>query len=102
MASQPEQGKIEPKTIFRHVYGVYPSIAMLAGMQLNVFAPLKDGPMSGARLAEVLDVPQGQQLSVPGVLIVELLRAEITESRVQSALIAAVLGHGLSSFESAA
>jgi hypothetical protein len=35
------------------------------------------------------------------LLIVELLRAEITESRVQSALIA-VLGHGLSSFESAA
>ena len=101
MASQPEQGKIEPKTIFRHVYGVYPSIAMLPGMQLNVFTPLKDGPMSGARLAEVLDVPQDQQLSVPGVLIVELLRAEITESRVQSALIA-VLGHGLSSFESAA
>jgi hypothetical protein len=46
MASQPEQGKIEPKTIFRHVYGVYPSMAMLAGMQLDVFTPLKDGPMS--------------------------------------------------------
>jgi len=31
---------------------------MLAGMQLDVFTPLKDGPMSGARLADALDVPQ--------------------------------------------
>jgi hypothetical protein len=58
MASQTEQATIEPKTIFRHVYGVYPSMAMLAGMQLDVFTPLKDRPMSGARLAEALDVPQ--------------------------------------------
>jgi hypothetical protein len=52
MASQLEHGNIEPKTIFRHAYGVYPLMAMLAGMQLDVFTPLKDGPMSGARLSE--------------------------------------------------
>jgi hypothetical protein len=58
MGSQPEQGKIEPKTIFRHAHGVYPSMAMLAGMELDVFTPLKEGPMSSARLAEALDVAQ--------------------------------------------
>jgi hypothetical protein len=57
MASQPEQGKIEPNTIYRHAYGVYPSMAMLAGMQFDVFTRLKDGPMSGARLAEAGDRP---------------------------------------------
>ncbi|MFQ5828684.1 MAG: methyltransferase dimerization domain-containing protein [Candidatus Methylomirabilia bacterium] len=30
--------------------------AMLAGMQLDVFAPLKDGPMSAERLADALGV----------------------------------------------
>ena len=77
MASQPEQGKIEPKTIFRHVYGVYPSMAMLAGMQLDVFTPLKDGPMSGARLAEALGVPREKLRPLLYALVnAELLRIE--------------------------
>jgi predicted O-methyltransferase YrrM len=77
MASKPEDGKIEPKTIFRHVYGVYPSMAMLAGMQLDVFTPLKDGPMSGARLAEALDVPQEKLRPLLYALVnAELLRIE--------------------------
>ena len=78
MASQPEHGdEIEPKTIFRHVYGVYPSMAMLAGMQLDVFTPLKDGPMSGARLAEALDVSQEKLRPLLYALVnAELLRIE--------------------------
>jgi predicted O-methyltransferase YrrM len=77
MASQPEQGKIEPNTIYRHAFGVYPSMAMLAGMQLDVFTPLKDGPMSGARLAEALDVPQEKLRPLLYALInAELLRIE--------------------------
>lgn len=77
MASQPEQGKIEPKTIVRHAYGVYPSMAMLAGMQLDVFTPLKDGPMSGARLAEALDVSQEKLRPLLYALVnAELLRIE--------------------------
>jgi hypothetical protein len=77
MASQLQQGKIEPKIIFRLAYGVYPSMAMLAGMQLDVFTPLKDGPMSGARLAEALDVPQEKLRPLLYALVnAELLRIE--------------------------
>ncbi len=35
---------------------VYPSFAMLAGMQLDVFTPLKDGPLSAAQLAAAIGV----------------------------------------------
>ena len=38
------QPRIKPATILRRAYGIYPSLAMLAGMQLDLFAPLKDGP----------------------------------------------------------
>jgi hypothetical protein len=37
------QPGIKPATILRHAYGIYPSLAMLAGMQLDLFTPLKDG-----------------------------------------------------------
>ncbi|MCL5056766.1 MAG: acetylserotonin O-methyltransferase [Actinobacteria bacterium] len=47
---------IKPSTIMRNVYAVYPSFAMLAGMQLDVFTPLKDGPMEAKTLASALDV----------------------------------------------
>jgi hypothetical protein len=45
------QPEIKPATIFRHACGIYPPMAMLAGMQLDVFNPLKDGPMTAARVA---------------------------------------------------
>jgi len=45
---------IKPETIVRHAYGVYSPLAMLAGMQLDVFTPLKDGPMTAAALASAL------------------------------------------------
>jgi O-methyltransferase domain/Dimerisation domain len=48
------QSEIKPATIFRHAYGVYPPMAMLAGMQLDVFTPLKNGPMTAAALANAL------------------------------------------------
>jgi hypothetical protein len=32
--------EISPTTIMRNAYAVYPSFAMLAGMQLDVFTPL--------------------------------------------------------------
>jgi SAM-dependent methyltransferase len=50
------QPKVEPTTIFRHAYAVFPPMAMLAGMQLDVFTPLKDGPMTATLLANALDV----------------------------------------------
>ena len=34
-----------PETIQRHANGVFASFAMLAGMQIDVFTPLRDGPL---------------------------------------------------------
>jgi hypothetical protein len=48
--------EIKPTTIFRLAHGVYPSMAMLAGMQLDVFTPLKDGPLTATALADTLRV----------------------------------------------
>lgn len=45
-----------PETIEKLVGAVYPSFAMLAGMQLEVFTPLKDGPLSAEHLAQALGV----------------------------------------------
>ncbi len=36
---------IIPKTIESLADAVYPSFAMLAGMELDLFTPLKDGPL---------------------------------------------------------
>jgi len=44
----------KPETIDRLTKGVYPAFAMLAGMQLDLFTPLKDGPMSVEQLAGAL------------------------------------------------
>lgn len=41
-------------TIDRLACSVYPPMAMLAGMQLDVFTPLKDGPMTPEALAPLL------------------------------------------------
>ena len=51
------QPAIKPATILRHAYGIYPPLAMLAGMQLDLFTPLKDGPMTAAALAKALSLP---------------------------------------------
>ncbi len=47
---------LQPTTIQHLASAVYPSFAMLAGMQLDVFTPLKDGPLTAAQLADVLRV----------------------------------------------
>ncbi len=73
MASQQGQPEIKPATIFRHVYGVYSPMAMLAGMQLDVFTPLKDGPMTAMALAGAIGVrPEKLQ-----PLLYALVRAEL-------------------------
>jgi len=45
-----------PETIEKLVNAVYPSFAMLAGMQLDVFTSLHDGPLSAEHLAQALGV----------------------------------------------
>ena len=52
MQEAPEQ----PTTISQLGVAVYPSFAMLAGMQLDVFTPLKDGPMTAENVAIALGV----------------------------------------------
>ena len=56
MTSQP----LRPETIERLGRAVYPSLAMLAGMELDVFTPLKDSPMAQQQLAEALGVNAGK------------------------------------------
>src|SRR5262245_26776794 len=67
------QSEIKPVTIFRHAYGVYPPMAMLAGMQLDVFTPLKEGPMTATALANAL----GLQTDKLRPLLYALVRAEL-------------------------
>jgi hypothetical protein len=38
------------ETIERLAAAVYPSFAMLAGMELDVFTTLKDGPLTGRQV----------------------------------------------------
>jgi SAM-dependent methyltransferase len=46
----------QPTTLPKLATAVYPSFAMLAGMQLDVFTPLDQGPMTAGQLAETLGV----------------------------------------------
>jgi 2-hydroxy-4-(methylsulfanyl)butanoate S-methyltransferase len=50
------QSSLQPTTIYKHACGIYRSMAMLAGMQLDVFTPLHQGPMTASELAGALDV----------------------------------------------
>ena len=52
MTSQP----LRSETIEKLDAAVFPSFAMLAGMQLDLSTPLKDGPMSVVELAQALGV----------------------------------------------
>jgi len=77
MASQQLQPEIKPTTIFRHAYAIYPPMAMLAGMQLDVFTPLKDGPMTVTTLAHALGMrPEKLQPLLYALVNAELLRLE--------------------------
>jgi SAM-dependent methyltransferase len=73
MAPEPIQPKVAPTTILRHATGVYPPMAMLAGMQLDLFTPLKDGPMTATALAKALGV-RSEKL---GPLLYALVQAEL-------------------------
>ena len=68
---------VMPSTIMRNVYAVYPSYAMLAGMQLDVFTILKDDPMEAKTIADALNVledkltPLLYSLVAAGLLVVD-------------------------------
>lgn len=48
--------RLQPDTINAHLANVYPALAMLAGMQLEVFTPLADGARDVTALAAILGV----------------------------------------------
>jgi hypothetical protein len=73
----PQQPEINPATIFRHAFGVYPSMAMLAGMQLDLFTPLKDGAMTEAALAHAVGVhPRKLRPLLYALVCADLLKIE--------------------------
>jgi 2-hydroxy-4-(methylsulfanyl)butanoate S-methyltransferase len=72
MAS-PSAPAITPSTILRHQYSIFAPMAMLAGMQLDVFTQLKDGPLTAAEIAEVI----GVQPSKLTPLLYALVAAEL-------------------------
>jgi SAM-dependent methyltransferase len=77
LTSRKRAPETSPTTIMRNVYGVYQSLAMVAGMELDVFTPLQDGPLTAAALAQALDVqavklsPLLYALVTAGLLTVE-------------------------------
>ena len=68
---------LRPETIEKLASAVYPSFAMMAGMQLDLFTPLKDGPLTADQLANALSVrpdklqPLLYALVVAGLLTVD-------------------------------
>ena len=67
----------QPETITRLFDAVYPSFALLAGMELDLFTPLRDGSLTVEQLANLLNVqanklrPLLYALVVAGLLVVE-------------------------------
>ena len=67
----------ELSTIDRLSYAVDSAFAMLAGMQLDVFTPLKDGPMTADQIAEAIDVgPKRLSLLLYALVSAGLLTVE--------------------------
>ena len=50
----------QPETVNRLRAGVDAGFAMLAGMQLDLFTPLKAGPMTAEQLAAAIGVGPGR------------------------------------------
>ncbi|MFQ5971173.1 MAG: methyltransferase [Alphaproteobacteria bacterium] len=65
---------LQRKTINRHAMAIYHPLAMLAGMQLDVFSPLKDGPRSAEEIAGAIGVDAAKLAPLLYALVVaELL-----------------------------
>ena len=56
MVIKNEKSAIRPETINRHINSVYPALAMLAGMQLEVFTFLGEEEKSAQQLANEMKV----------------------------------------------
>lgn len=54
----PSENGVKPVAIVENVYGVFPSLALLAGMQLDLFTHLQEGSMDAETLAAALGVQE--------------------------------------------
>ena len=67
----------KPENIDRLTSGVYPGLAMLAGMQLDLFTPLMEDPMSVQELASALGVgPDNLEHLLYALVTAELLTVQ--------------------------
>ena len=68
---------LKPTRIMNNLHALFPSVAMLAGMRLDVFTPLKDGPLAAKELANILGV-QADKLTplLYALVTANLLRVE--------------------------
>ncbi len=64
---------IRPETIDSLADAVFPAMAMLAGMKLDLFTPLKNGPLTTEEIADQLRVPPRQL----GPLLYALVEANL-------------------------
>ncbi len=54
------ESALQPETINVHLSNVYPALVLLAGMQLDIFSPLAQGPCTVEALATTLRVKPGK------------------------------------------
>ena len=67
----------KPTTIVKIGFAAYPAFAMVAGMQLDLFTPLGNGPMTAEQLAESLGVKAAKLIQLLYALVtVKLLTVE--------------------------
>src|SRR4029453_18124766 len=66
MSAQP---RTTPKTIESLADAVYPSFAMLAGMELDVFTPLGDGPLAAEEIAQAAGTDRAKTAAVLCALV---------------------------------
>jgi hypothetical protein len=65
----PSQPKILPKLIESLAEAVYPSLAMLAGMELDLFTPLGNGPRSAEEIATAAGTDQAKTAELLHALV---------------------------------
>ena len=68
---------LEPTTIIRHANAVFAPMAMLAGMELDLFSVLGDGPLAAPEIAAAIDAdPDRLSLLLYALVSAELLTVE--------------------------
>ena len=68
-----------PETINRIADGAYPALAMLAGMQLDLFTPLEHGPMTAEEIRDGLGTAWSSVLYMKDLsdeLLIKLVESE--------------------------